>query len=78
MHGVQFKMRPNNSHLLRYKNEIRSRSTPAAHASCAKTVQVRTWCVHEQNVCSFSNITSHRKCLLLFVKHLALHFLIRE
>jgi hypothetical protein len=44
-------------------------------SSCAKDVQVRTWCIHELNVCSFSNITSHRHRLVLFVKHSALHIL---
>jgi hypothetical protein len=33
--------------------------------------QVRTWRIHEQNVCSFSNIASHRNCLL-FIKHVAM------
>jgi hypothetical protein len=42
-----------------------------AHASCAKPVQVRKWFIHEQNVCSFSNIASHLNRLLLFAKHLA-------
>jgi hypothetical protein len=30
---------------------------------------MRKWCIHEQKVCSFSNITSHQNRLLLFVKH---------
>jgi hypothetical protein len=34
--------------------------------------------VHEQNVCSFSNITSHRNRLLLFVKHSAMRILKRK
>jgi hypothetical protein len=32
----------------------------ATHASCAEALQARTRCTHEQNVCSLSNITSHR------------------
>jgi hypothetical protein len=34
--------------------------------------------IHEQNVCSFSNITWHRNRLLLFVKHLAMRILTRK
>jgi hypothetical protein len=33
---------------------------------CAKAVQVRTWRINQQNVCSFWSITSHRNNLLLF------------
>jgi hypothetical protein len=32
----------------------------AGHASCAIAVQIRTWCVYEHYVCSFTNITSHQ------------------
>jgi hypothetical protein len=46
-----------------------------AHASCAKAVQLRTWCYNELNVSSLSKITSHRHSLPLFVKHLTLRFL---
>jgi hypothetical protein len=38
----------------------------AAHASCAKAVQVRTWCIYERNACSFSSITSHRLVTLFW------------
>jgi hypothetical protein len=34
--------------------------------------------IHEQNECSFSNITLHRNSLLLFVKSLAMHILRRK
>jgi hypothetical protein len=43
---------------------------PIAHTSCAKYVQVRTWYIHENNVCSFSNITWHRNILLPFMRAL--------
>jgi hypothetical protein len=39
---------------------------------------LRTWCVHEQNMCSFLNITLHRSRFLLFVKHLAMRVLTRK
>jgi hypothetical protein len=41
-------------------------------------VQVQTWHIHKQNVCSFFNITSHQNRLLLFVKHLAMRILSRK
>jgi hypothetical protein len=62
-------------------NKIRSRSTHMEYSSIlpvTPVAQVRTWCIHEQNVCSFSNITSHRNHLLLFVEHLAMRFLARK
>jgi hypothetical protein len=39
-----------------------------------KLCRCEYWCIHEQNVCSFSNITPHRNHLLLFVKHLAVRY----
>jgi hypothetical protein len=35
-------------------------------------------CIHEQNACSFSSITSHRNRLLLLMKHLAVRILRRK
>jgi hypothetical protein len=39
--------------------------------------QARAWCVTEQNVYLFSNITSHQNRLPLFVKHLSVLLLTR-
>jgi hypothetical protein len=44
-------------------------------SSVAQKPEMRAWRIHEQKVCSFSNITSHRNRLLLFVKHLAMRML---
>jgi hypothetical protein len=44
----------------------------------AQICAVRTWCIHEQNLFLFSNISSHRKRLLLFVKHLAIRIPTRK
>jgi hypothetical protein len=46
-----------------------------AHASSAKPVQVGTGYTNEQDVRSFSNITSCRNHFLLFVKHLPMRIL---
>jgi hypothetical protein len=48
------------------------------YSSYAKYLQVRTWCIQNQNVCLFSNVTSRRNLLLLFVKHLAMHILTKK
>jgi hypothetical protein len=84
--GVQFNTSPT---ITFYDTKMKSEACPhpwhssqghpgcqtAAHASYANAVQVRTWCIHKQNVCSFSNITSHRNRLLLTVKRLATRIL---
>jgi hypothetical protein len=44
----------------------------------AQKLKVRTRCIHEQILCSFTNITSQRNHLLLFVMHLAMHILTRK
>jgi hypothetical protein len=49
-----------------------------AHASCAKVMQIRKRSIHEQNVCSFSNIDSRQNRLLLFRKQLAIRILTRN
>jgi hypothetical protein len=46
-----------------------------AHTCCTKSVQVETWCIHKQNIFSFSNITFHWNHLLLFGNNLAMHIL---
>jgi hypothetical protein len=55
-------------------SDTRVKITPVARPLlkpvAQKAVQVRTRCIHEQNVCSFSNITLHRNNLLFFLKHL--------
>jgi hypothetical protein len=63
---VTFESGPTNWLLGRCSRQLRK--------SCA----VQTWRIREQNVCSFLNITSHRKRLLLFVKHLAMRILTRK
>jgi hypothetical protein len=45
---------------------------------CTKAVHVWTWCIHEQNMCSFSIFTLHQNHLLLFMKHLAERTLTRK
>jgi hypothetical protein len=39
---------------------------------------MRTWCIHEQSMCSFANIASHRERLLLILKHLLVRILTRK
>jgi hypothetical protein len=39
---------------------------------------MRTCCIHDYNVCSFSNITSYRNRLLLFVKYLSMRIVARK
>lgn len=83
--SIQFKTQPHNSHILWYKNEIRSKFSlmiqtlpnshmslrvqltlvAVAYASSTEAVLVWTLCIHEQNVCSFLNITLHWSPLFL-------------
>jgi hypothetical protein len=51
---------------------------PLLNISCAKAVQVWTWCIHKWNVCSFLNITTHCNFFLLVMKYLAMHILTRK
>jgi hypothetical protein len=60
-------------HVINSPRDTRVKDTlvarPLLMSVAQKAVQVRTGCIYEQNVCSFSDITSQRNSLLLFVKH---------
>jgi hypothetical protein len=45
-----------------------------AVASWAESLLVGGGCIHEQNVYSFSKITSYKNSSLLFLKHLAIAY----
>jgi preprotein translocase subunit SecY len=44
----------------------------------SKAVQLWSWYIQEWNVCSFSNIASHRNRLLLILNHLVMRILTRR
>jgi hypothetical protein len=62
--GVSFKRQPQNNN----DNQVKVTLVARPLLMPAKVVQVRTWCIHEEKVYSFSDITLHQNNLLLFVK----------
>jgi hypothetical protein len=68
------------NHILRYKNKVTSSPHPCNRLSAHPPPWhwLQTWCICEQNVCSFSNITSGRNHLPPLVKKLAMRIVTGE
>jgi hypothetical protein len=80
-YGTKIKSDVGPPHVIHTPNlppDTRVKVTLVARPLLTPTAQVRTRCIHQQNVCSSSKITSHRNRSLLFVKHLATRILTRN
>jgi hypothetical protein len=88
VHGVPFETQPNDNEMNSetssvmgspilppppsHRNQHHLVARPLLVPPCSEAVQVRTWFIYEQNMCTIWNIPSHRNRLLPFMKHLGM------